>query len=440
MRVLARDDQTFIYARFIRRLNFLYLGADLTDSLFSRLAQCVRLERLTLINCSSLSDGALARVLPCCPNLVALDLTNVSETTDRAIVALASSTKRLQGINLGGCKKLTDKGVLALAANCPLLRRVKLSHVEQITDEAISALAKSCPLLLEIDLNNCKRITDASIRDLWTYSTHMREMRLSHCVELTDTAFPASPRTETALSEGINPFPTSALQNAERLPPLRLPRSFEHLRMLDLTGCAQLTDDAVEGIIAVAPKIRNLVLAKCSQLTDTAVEAICGLGKHLHYLHLGHAGSITDRSIRSLARACTRLRYIDLASECSKQKRHDRLLRIVLDCLQLTDMSVFELASLQKLRRIGLVRVANLTDHAIYSLGERHATLERIHLSYCDQISVMAIHFLLQKLPKLTHLSLTGIPAFRRPELQQFCREPPQVCRSRCIDFYVLIG
>lgn len=90
-------------------------------------------------------------------------------------------------------------------------------------------------------------------------------------------------------------------------------------------------------------------------------------------------------------------------------------------------MSVFELSSLQKLRRIGLVRVNNLTDQAIYSLAEQRCSLERIHLSYCDQISVMAIHFLLQKLPNLTHLSLTGIPAFRRPELQQFCREPPAV-------------
>ena len=88
-------------------------------------------------------------------------------------------------------------------------------------------------------------------------------------------------------------------------------------------------------------------------------------------------------------------------------------------------MSVFELSSLQKLRRIGLVRVNNLTDQAIQALGERHSTLERIHLSYCDQISVMAIHFLLQKLPKLTHLSLTGIPAFRRAELRKF-----RVCLS----------
>lgn len=97
------------------------------------------------------------------------------------------------------------------------------------------------------------------------------------------------------------------------------------------------------------------------------------------------------------------------------------------DCNLLTDMSVFELAGLPKLRRIGLVRVSSLTDEAIYSLGDRHQTLERVHLSYCDQITVMAIHYLLQKLQKLNHLSLTGVPAFRRKELQQFCRTPPAV-------------
>lgn len=141
---------------------------------------------------------------------------------------------------------------------------------------------------------------------------------------------------------------------------------------------------------------------------------------------------ITDRSVTQLARSCSRLRYIDLAC-----------------CPLLTDLSVFELASLPKLRRIGLVRVrlfesicdanffiassqvVNLTDQAIMSLGEqRHDTLERIHLSYCEQITVPAVHFLLQKLTKLTHLSLTGIPAFRHTELQEYCRPPPREFNS----------
>lgn len=314
MQVLSRNDQTFTYARFIRRLNFLFLGNDLTDSLFSRLAQCDRLERLTLVNCASISVEPLARVLPCLPNLVAIDLTGVAECTDKAIVGLASVAKRLQGINLAGCKRVSDRGIMALAVNCPLLRRVKLSNVELITDGPVSALAKSCPLLLEIDLNHCHRITDKSVRDIWLHSTHMREMRLSHCAGLTDAAFPAPLRTDNITPPVNNPFPTSSASLAE-LPPLILTRPFDHLRMLDLTACELITDDAVEGIIAHASKIRNIVFSKCTKLTDRSVENICKLGKHLHYLHLGHAAQITDRSVKTLARCCTRLRYVDFASK-----------------------------------------------------------------------------------------------------------------------------
>ena len=84
-------------------------------------------------------------------------------------------------------------------------------------------------------------------------------------------------------------------------------------------------------------------------------------------------------------------------------------------------------ANLPKLRRIGLVRVAGLTDRAIYALVDRYTSLERVHLSYCEHISVPAIFWLLQRLDRLTHLSLTGVPAFRRPELQAMCRPPPKV-------------
>ena len=284
--VICRKDQTFTYPKFVRRLNFLTLGQDLSSQLFTRLAACSRLERLTLVNCSSITDEALSTVLPCCPNLVALDLTNVTETTDRAVVALASTAHKLQGLNLGACKLVTDEGVVAVANNCPQLRRIKLSGLELLTDNAVSALAVSCPVLLEIDLNCCERITDVSVRDLWTHSVHMREFRFSHCPELSDQGFPAPAKEIPPVP---NPFPNSTSLMIPQHPPLKLPRPFEHLRMVDLTACPDLTDDAVEGIVTNAPKIRNLVLAKCVGLTDAAVESICKLGKNLHYLHLGHA-------------------------------------------------------------------------------------------------------------------------------------------------------
>jgi F-box and leucine-rich repeat protein GRR1 len=316
MRVLSSDNQSFTYARFIRRLNFLFLNRDLSDVLFHRVQLCVRLERLTLVNCENLSDEAMTRAFHWFPCLVAIDLTGVIETSDSAIVALATTSRRLQGINLAGCKKLTDRGIVALARGCPLLRRVKLSGLELITDDAVTALARACSLMLEIDLNHCARATDRAARELWTHSFLMREMRLAHCEDLTDLAFPAPAHLDLGLMQTDVPHSfTSAAAHPSDLPPLRLARRFEHLRMLDLTSCGLITDDVVEGIIGNAPKIRNLVLAKCILLTDRSVDNICRLGKSLHYLHLGHCSSITDGSVKNLARSCTRLRYIDLASK-----------------------------------------------------------------------------------------------------------------------------
>ena len=426
MQVLSREEPTFTYAQFIRRLNFMSVGSEMTDSIFGRLALCTGLERLTLVGCSNLSDDVIARTVSNFPHLIAIDLSGVDSVTDRTIFALADNCHRLQGINLKGCRRVSSTSIGVLAGKCPLLRRVKLSGVVDLTDEPVSALAIKGSLILEIDLDGCKKLSDCAVRDIWTHSHYMREMRLSHCVELTDLAFPA-PQNLRDLPLGPNPFPESSKFTVPDLPPLCLSRPFEHLRMLDLTNCPRITDNAIEGIVFASPRLRNLVLSKCSQLTDRAIECISLLGKHLHYLHLGHASAITDRSVKTLARSCTRLRYIDLASEHFASVLCYSDFCDCKDCNQLTDMSVFELASLPKLRRIGLVRVGNLTDEAIYSLGDRHLTLERVHLSYCNQITVMAIHYLLQKLQKLNHLSLTGIPAFRRPELQQFCRTPPAV-------------
>jgi F-box and leucine-rich repeat protein GRR1 len=313
MQVLSREEPTFTYAQFIRRLNFISVGSEMTDSIFGRLAPCTRLERLTLVGCSGLSDDVINRTVPSFPDLVAIDLSGVDSVTDRTVSVIADKCRKLQGINLLGCRRVSSAGIAALADKCPLLRRVKLSGLVDLTDEPVSALAIKGTLLLEIDLNGCKKLSDRAIRDIWTHSHNMREMRLSHCVELTDAAFPAPQNNRDP--PGPNPFPESNRHAVSDHPPLRLSRPLEHLRMLDLTSCARITDDAIEGIVSASPRLRNLVLSKCSQLTDRAIESICLLGKHLHYLHLGHASSITDRSVKTLARSCTRLRYIDLASK-----------------------------------------------------------------------------------------------------------------------------
>jgi F-box and leucine-rich repeat protein GRR1 len=250
--------------------------------------------------------------------------------------------------------------------------------------------------LLEIDLADCRALGDDAVTALLTEGQNLRELRLSHCIRITDHAF------------------------------LNLPwgMTFESLRILDLSDCNDLTDNGVQRIIDAAPRLRNLVLAKCRQITDRAITAITKLGKNLHYIHLGHCARITDVGVQSLVRLCNRIRYIDLAC-----------------CVNLTDQSISQLATLSKLKRIGLVKCSNITDVSIYALATRrtsdgeplgsptHAApsvLERVHLSYCINITLAGITALLNNCPRLSHLSLTGIHAFLRDDLLVFCREAPQ--------------
>jgi F-box and leucine-rich repeat protein GRR1 len=90
-------------------------------------------------------------------------------------------------------------------------------------------------------------------------------------------------------------------------------------------------------------------------------------------------------------------------------------------------MAVFELAGLANLQRLSLVRVQKLTDNAVFFLAEHATELERLHLSYCDRLSLFAVQHLLRKLAKLQHLTATGIPAFRRKGIKRFSDPPPSV-------------
>jgi F-box and leucine-rich repeat protein GRR1 len=129
-----------------------------------------------------------------------------------------------------------------------------------------------------------------------------------------------------------------------------------------------------------------------------------------------------------LVSSCNRIRYIDLGC-----------------CVHLTDLSVTKLAQLPKLRRIGLVKCSNITDDSVYALAHaqrpRHravgehgvditsyypgSSLERVHLSYCTNLTLKSVVVLLNNCHKLTHLSLTGVQAFLRSDLEAFCREAP---------------
>ncbi|KAI9679878.1 MAG: SCF ubiquitin ligase complex subunit [Caeruleum heppii] len=387
---VKKTDSYFAYYDLVKRLNLSTFGDEVSDGTVTPLAVCKRVERLTLTNCTKLSDFGVTSLVNGNRSLLALDISGLDLISDHTLLTVADNCTRLQGLNITGCKQVTDQSLIAVSERCRSIKRLKLNDCSQVTNQSVVAFAKNCHQMLEIDLHNCEMVSDLSVTALLTHGRHLRELRLAQCSLINDDAFLALPHD----------------------------RHLDSLRILDLTACENLTDKAVEKIIHAAPRLRNLVLAKCKRITDRAVIAITKLGKNLHYVHLGHCAQITDQAVNELIRVCNRIRYIDLAC-----------------CHRLTDVSIQQLATLPKLRRIGLVKCQSITDRSILALatarigpGMIHhgvSSLERVHLSYCVHLTLQGVRELLKYCPRLTHLSLTGVQAFLREDLIEYCREAP---------------
>ncbi|CDK26353.1 unnamed protein product [Kuraishia capsulata CBS 1993] len=378
------QEASWNYRLYVKRLNLSVIPNLVTNDFLGMFNHSKNLERLTLVNCDKLHSSSIASVLTGCSRLQSLDVSGVKDVSDDLYQALALNCPRLQGLYAPNSDSVSKEAVLALVRNCPLLKRLKLSECSEIDDEVIMELIKCCPNIVELELHGCNLVTNESLVLMFEELEYLREFKISRNSNVTDACF------DTASGE----------------------LSLDRLRILDFTSCENITDKAIEKLVKYAPRLRNVVLSKCVMITDSALRSLAQLGKNLHYVHLGHCSNITDYGAIHLIKSCHRLQYLDFAC-----------------CVQLTDETLIELAQLSRLRRIGLVKCGNITDEGILALANHGRSnddsLERVHLSYCTGINIYPIYKLLTSCPKLTHLSLTGVFAFLRPDIMKFCRDPP---------------
>lgn len=382
--VMKLSDTHWDYRSFIKRLNLSLVPHYIDDELLSLFVGSTNLERITLVNCSKIHSKTICDLLNGCSKLQSIDLTGVNDITDDIYNQLSSQCERLQGLYAPGSRNVSGGAVLKLINSCSQLKRIKLSDCADIDDNIVHSLVLNCPYLVELDLHGCEKVTNKSLYEIFLNLESLKEFKISRNAHIDWKCF------ET---------PTGSMM------------SLDKLRVLDFTQCQNITDKAIEKLVQLAPKLRNVVLSKCTSITDQSLRSLALLNKNLHYIHLGHCSNITDEGAKILIRSCYRLQYIDFAC-----------------CNQLTNATVMELSTLPKLRRIGLVKCSLINDVGISALAENRTleeSLERIHLSYCIHLTIFPIYKLLKACPKLTHISLTGISQFLRPDITKYCREPP---------------
>ncbi|KAG0375276.1 SCF ubiquitin ligase complex subunit [Mortierella sp. AD032] len=315
------------------------------------------------------------------------------EVTDSMLIQFEPCA-RLERLLLAGSTKATIAGLQRVLFQCPGLYSLDLSDIPAVTDALIEFVAEKCPRLHTLYVGSCSSLTDASIVKLATSCPQLKRIKLSQCTLLTDRAL------------------------------LALTEHCPHLIEIDLTNCNLITDTSIQSVFECLPQIRDINMTLLTHITNNAFASISPKThryEQLRVLNFTSCANITDETLlkiipaaprlRRLSQQCTRIRYLDLAC-----------------CTNITDTSIFALAQLPKLRRIGLVKCSNITDYGVYAMLVSQIlpqTLERVHLSYCVNLSDTAIVSLVTQCRKLTHLSLTGVPAFIWPRYQMFCRAPP---------------
>jgi len=114
----------FAYHDLIRRLSLAQLKTQISDGTILPLSNCKRVERLTLTDCSKLTDLSVAPLIEGNRNLLAIDLSGLEAITDKTMSTIAANCYKLQGLNMTKCMRITDDSLAAVAQNCRRVKRV----------------------------------------------------------------------------------------------------------------------------------------------------------------------------------------------------------------------------------------------------------------------------------------------------------------------------
>lgn len=121
---VRKPDSFFPYYNLVKRLNLSALSDKISDGTVLPFVHCNRIERLTLTNCSKLTDKGVSDLVSGNRHLQALDVTELRSLTDHTLFTVSQHCPRLQGLNITGCKMVSDDSLMAVSEHCRQIKRV----------------------------------------------------------------------------------------------------------------------------------------------------------------------------------------------------------------------------------------------------------------------------------------------------------------------------
>ena len=394
----------FPYHTFVKRLNFSFFNINIEPGSLRILGACSSTERLTMIRLNGITGKDISIFVKNLKKdiLTSVDVTSTPFLNGKEVEAFIDNCElSLQGLYMPNSQCNTEL-LNKLFETCKNLKRIRLMETNFLTNDNLITMSKNLHKIVELDISECQNINSYAVYKALSGMPNIRDFVVNGCKNL-DNSFIGMLHDNNVYLKKLKNF------TAGNLNPIF---SFQ--------------DRDLEFLVRIAPNIKHLTLAKHSDITDYGMQFIGNLKKTLTTLNIGHLNQITNVGISYIIE-CSRLTYLDLSA-----------------CDNINSEGFILLSNFKRLKRLGVVKCMKLDDYTLLKfLAKTAAQLERVHLSYCPQLTAFSILELLRRNSKLQHLSVSGIPAIQSllPEIRVFSRPAPyEFTSEQTISFAIFSG
>ncbi|XP_055680156.1 F-box/LRR-repeat protein 14 [Lutzomyia longipalpis] len=244
------------------------------------------------------------------------------------------------------------------------IRKIQVLSLRRTLKEVITGV----PNLESLNLSGCYNITDNNLYQSFCMDMqHLKVLDLSLCKQITDTSLG------------------------------RIGSQMKNLEVLELGGCSNITNTGLMLIAWSLKKLKRLNLRSCWHISDQGIGHLAGVGPEtehtlpLEYLGLQDCQRLSDEALKYIAQGLPFLRSINLSF-----------------CVSVTDSGLKYLAKMPKLEELNLRACDNISDIGMAYLTEGGSSIFSLDVSFCDKIGDQALIHISQGLFHLRSLSLNA--------------------------------
>lgn len=263
----------------------------------------VNLQELVLDHCSHLSDHDILQLVDCCD-----DSSLMVEEVHSSLLAAA------RGVD--GAESMLLPIVPSTRGALGALTSLSFAGLTELTDRSVSlVLAALGPQLTDLNLSRCIQLTDTVILAMRSYCTRLRTLQLSMLPYITATAIIAlfickvcsgEPESHEHSSDSSSSCSSSSTRVSS------VSSRIGHLEEVHLSGTPGVTDDA---IILLCENnhtsLRLLDVSGCDQLTNRSVAAlVVHCRTRLEVLDISFNRRLSEQLLTHLVDQQTRLRQV----------------------------------------------------------------------------------------------------------------------------------